>query len=478
MVPQLVGIYRISFQVVTDVSGMLTFGFGMSAFYFIARGKEAGRRAILNILLFYVLVGAGAFLVLTTNNGILGGLFQSKEVAALSTVIGLVIWIWLLSSFFELAALANGEPKIASVVIVFSQLSKATLLVTAVWIWREPVALLWAAFVHGLLQTVFLVWYLISRFPGFWRSFSPTFFFRQAKYALPFGLAGVLYIFQSSAQNYFVGHYFSETEFAVFAYGCFQLPLLSMVYESLTAVLIPKMSELGLAGDKPQMVRLTFEAICKLALVNFPVFFFFLVFSSELITTLFTKAFKDSVPLFQIFLILIPFQIFVSDPIVRAYEKLGRVMLILRIVLVALFLAVLYFLVHLRDLRLIVGAVVGLSLLEKAVAETLVFREIGTKISDLKGIRRLPVIAFASAVSGGIAYFLKVVLLFNGVGLVGTIAAALSPHMALRAVETISGGVALGVGGLGFGISYLVLLRVLRFVPRISFGSYKELFIG
>ena len=56
----------------------------------------------------------------------------------------------------------------------------------------------------------------------------------------------------------------------IYAFGCFQLPLIAMLSESVTSVLIPRMSELQARDDKPEMIRLTVRAMQKLAFFYFP----------------------------------------------------------------------------------------------------------------------------------------------------------------------------------------------------------------
>ena len=58
-----VGEYRQVFQVVSNAIVILSFGFGMSAYYFLARDKAKHASTILNILLFNFVIGGLACLV-------------------------------------------------------------------------------------------------------------------------------------------------------------------------------------------------------------------------------------------------------------------------------------------------------------------------------------------------------------------------------------------------------------------------------
>ena len=61
--------------------------------------------------------------------------------------------------------------------------------------------------------------------------------------------------------NYFVSNAFGPASFAIYSVGCMQVPLLSLLRESITAVLIPRTSELQQRGDKRQILLTTIRAM-------------------------------------------------------------------------------------------------------------------------------------------------------------------------------------------------------------------------
>ena len=70
-----------------------------------------------------------------------------------------------------------------------------------------------------------------------------------------------MWTLQTDVHNYFVSHHFSPAEFAIYAIGCFQLPLIGMLGESVAAVLIPRVSSLQATGDRAEIIRLTIRAM-------------------------------------------------------------------------------------------------------------------------------------------------------------------------------------------------------------------------
>ena len=269
---EIVGVYRQAFMVASNAVLVLPLGFSMSAYYFLNREPEKHRAAVLNILLFNLAMGFLAFLTLVMFPQILGATFQSAELSRLAPVIGLLIWVWIFSSFIETAALALQEARFAAGVIILSQLFKTALMITAVVVFQTVDALLYATIALFTFQSFFLILYLHRRFPRFWTSIDLAFFRRQMAYALPFGFSVLLYVGQTDIHNYFVSHSFSAAEFAIYSVGCFQLPLITLLYESIGAVMIPKMSILQAGKKKREMLELTVNATKKLAFVYFPLF--------------------------------------------------------------------------------------------------------------------------------------------------------------------------------------------------------------
>jgi O-antigen/teichoic acid export membrane protein len=452
-----VGVYRQVFLVIANAVSILPLGFSMSAFYFLNRETEKRGAAVFNILLFNLIVGGAACLGLFLFPQALGNLFNNQEMTQLAPKIGVVIWLWIFSAFLETVAVANQESRLATAFIILAQLTKTALMACAVIIFATVEAFLYAAMLQAGLQTLVLLVYLHKRFPRFWRSFDLQFFREQMFYALPFGFAGLLWMLQTDIHNYFVGHKFSAAEFAVYAYGCFQLPLLTMLSESVTSVLIPRMTELQARNDKREMIRLTARAMQKLAFFFFPIYIFLLITAQTFIETLFTEKFAASVPIFLINLTLLPFDIWVVDPIVRAYKELGRFLLVLRVFVLLALVAALYFGLQYFDLRGMIAIVVAASLAEKFVSTFVIARKFGVKREDarlLSGVWKTALASLAAGAGLFLTYWMAKASLHDfGAGLVNAVFAAPKQSIA----DFAAGAFTLGVCFMVFAPVYLIL---------------------
>jgi O-antigen/teichoic acid export membrane protein len=405
-----VGHYREAFQVIMNAVVILPLGFSMSAYYFLAREKERRAASILNILIFNFVVGGLACLLLFLYPQIIGNIFRSEELTRLAPLIGIVIWIWVFSTFLETVAIANQEARVATVFIISAQFSKTLLMGAAVFAFATVESFIYAAIIQGTIQTLLLIWYLGSRFSGFWRSFDPAFFWEQMRYAIPFGLTGILWMAQYDIHNYFVGYQFTSAEFAIYAYGCFEVPLIAMLSESVSSVLIPKMNELQQKGDRDEMIRLTARAMQKLALIYFPVYVFLFITSRTFITTLFTEQFEMSASIFAINITLLPFAILITDPVVRSFKELGRIFLLTRVLVLTGMVSVLYFSIGQVSLTGVITIAVAAVLIEKVLAETMVIRKLELGTRHLHLLKPVGKTAIAAIIAGLVTCFV-----YNGV---------------------------------------------------------------
>jgi O-antigen/teichoic acid export membrane protein len=450
-----VGIYQQIFVVITFVSTIIPFGISMSAYYFLSREHEKRPFYIFNILLFNFIVGGIACLVLNLYPQILFNIFEEVEMMRFAPQIGVVIWLWIFSTFLEVVAIANQEARLATVFIIFSQLTKMLFMVSAVLIFGTVGAMLNAATVQVILQTIVLFVYLNSRFPNFWRSFDKQLFVSQLKYALPFGFAGILWTLQTEAHNFFIGHRFSSEEFAIYRAGCFELPLLILFYESISSVMIPRMSELQSKGDTREMIELTARAMEKLSLFYFPTFVFFTITAYTLMTTLFTKSFAESASIFAINITLLPFYILITDPIVRSFESLGRFILKVRIFIVIALLITLWYGIQHFDLRGMIAVVVVTSLFDRFISVAKVWKTVGVKMADIYLLKNIGRIAIIAIIAGIPTYFVHGQIQTFTPNLSETLCKIIFTVPKESVVEAVGGFLTLGFTGGFFATLYL-----------------------
>ncbi len=476
------GRYRQVFLVVTTLAGIVPLGIGISSFYYLARDATQRSAAVFNIILCYLFAGGATFLALFLFPGILVAFFPDAKIGRLSASIGLLTSLWMFSQFMEYVATANREPRLGAVFIIGSQLSRTTLILfAAVWfgtVWSIVVA----SMVQGVLQSLVLLYYLARRFPKFWMTFEFDFLKEHLAYSLPMGIAGTIGRVQTDLHFFFVGYNFGLAEFAVYAVGCFQLPFLGSLSEAVNSVLISRMTKLQAANDRPGMIKLIAKTTRKLAVIYFPVFVYFFFSADTIIVLLFTEAYVDSVPIFRVFILILPFGALISESIVRAHKDLGQFMLKVRILSTVLLVVGLIFASTSKSLLAIVAVTVFVRLAELIVAEVSIFRKIGFEREDFGLFRGIVRIGLCSLAAGGIgAAVYWVSKLYLPTMLRGVLEGFEAGRNLTFLLDPLSKLSILTVSLLVFAVSYLLLiLRLDALEPdeKIWMSRFKDLKFG
>src|SRR5262245_49864809 len=300
------GLYKQAFQIITTALCLLNLQVAVSVFYFYERAPGKKLQVSLNVMLFYGMVGALVFLVFLSWPGWVTLIFQGSDLVPHIPLLGFAIFCGLVSTNLDAVPIAAGDVRMASALIVLSQLTKAVVMIIAGFVFGSLDAILVAAVIQSLMQIAFMVVYIRRRFGRFFAAIDWRLFKSQIGNALPFGVGGIAAIVQNDMHSYFVSHYFDPATFAIYAVGCFQLPLLSTLATSFACALNPELAKHKEENDYRAIINLWMDVIRKLAFFYTPAFALLLVLRREFITLLFTKNYAASVPIFAINLFSMP----------------------------------------------------------------------------------------------------------------------------------------------------------------------------
>lgn len=330
------GIYKQSFLVVSTTLAVLAWSLAMSVFYFLPREPDRRNSVVCNVLALQSTAGLLLFAALALFPDMTRWISRDGALVPYSRLIGLVIALWMAGSGLDTILLANHDTRLYSLISVSLQVSKAGLLWVAGLVWGTVESLLTAAAGHGLVQVICAYCYLSRRFPGFLTALDVKLLTRQLSYSAPMALSGVLLNLQFELHNYFISYAFGAATFAIYSVGVFQLPLMNMLAESTTAVLMPRVSTLAQADDREGIIELTMRAFRKLQLVAFGLYGYLLVVREEFLLLIYTDQYRASVPIFTINLaMLLLTSYMLLDPTLRAYPRYRFLLVLNRAVLAA-----------------------------------------------------------------------------------------------------------------------------------------------
>ena len=415
------GHYKQIFQLMATAGALLSLGFGATAFYFFPREPAKHRSICLNILLVCGGVSGTAGAILAFFPGLLVWLFDEKALAAYAPAVGLLIPFWVIALQLETFPVVMQEFRFAGGLIVGSNLSRAMMLFAAAAIFGTVKAIVFATIVHTAIQTAVVFWYLESRLPGFGTAFDWKLLRAQIAYQAPFTIGGILYVVQSDWHDYFVSRTFGAAIFAAYSIGCADLPLIGILIDSATSVMIGRVSELRAVDHIHEIVALTARVARKLALVFFAFFALLMIVGRDLIRFIYTDKFIDAWPIFRVnCLILMMFPI-LFDPIARAFPEKMAFFVRVRFVLFLGMIAALWFFTARYGPVAAISVVVGRLAVENIFSGFYYGRILRFRKSDLRAFSPLIPIAVSAAGAGAAIFLLHPIVgtFTSGHGLAG-----------------------------------------------------------
>ena len=355
------GLYKQAFQVITTMLTLLGLQVALSIYYFLPRYPDRKPHVVMNVLVFYAALGGAMALLFAVYPQWITHVFKTDDLVPYVPLIGAAILLWLMGSLLEVVTLADGDVRSASTFTVAIQFTKSALLILA-------------GLVFGTIQAI-----------------------------MAYGL-------QADMHNYFVSHYFDPAIFAIYAVGCFELPLLGILYESVVSILFPEVARKQAAGDREDVISLWASAMRKLAFFYVPTYVLMFVLRREIITLLFTRDYAASADIFAINLLLLPMYLCVYTAFMRSFDDLRFYRLKLSLVMIPVTAASLYVGIRSAGLMGAITAAVAAQLFDTAVLMIKVGRRLGVRPAHLSQLSPMLRTAAASAVAGVAAYLVKAAL--------------------------------------------------------------------
>jgi len=309
------GTYKQLFLLSQTLYFVLPLGVPQGLFYFLPRVEER-RSYLFQSLLFMAGMGCLSAVLLHGALPWLSGVLNNPALLehrlALSVYTGA-----LLGSFgLEPSLTARGRTGAAAIAYLISDTTRALLLVLPVLFGFGLAGMMGSLAAYALLRWGLAWWVGLSGERGpFW---VPTHATAQLRYALPFGAAMALAIPQQYAHQYAVSWAVSPEAFAIYAVGCFQLPLVDLLYTPTSEVLMVRLGELDAQGRSDEGVGAFREASGKLAYVFLPMAAFLFAAAPDFIGGLFGARYLDAVPIFRVSVLAVCLALLPMDGVLRA----------------------------------------------------------------------------------------------------------------------------------------------------------------
>ena len=314
------GTYKQLFLIHSTIFYIAQLGMAASLYYFIPRAPCEAGRYVANSTLFLGAAGLVCFGLVVMAAPRLARSMSNNELASYLPLVGLYIFLMLLSTALEIVMISRGRYFWASATYAISDLARAAAFILPVLIFRQLRWLLWGAAAVAFVRVMVSLVYFRREFGS---EFTPdrVFLKRQLMYALPFAAAVLVEILQSSLPQYAVSYMFDPATFAIFAVGCLQIPFVDFAASPTSDVMMVKMQERLAEGRTKAVLNIWHEATWKLAILFFPLVAFCIVSAKEIIVFLFTNKYLASVPIFMAWSTVILLTILQVDGVLRVFAQ-------------------------------------------------------------------------------------------------------------------------------------------------------------
>ena len=436
LLPASYGTFKQAWLLSNTLFLVLPLGLNQSLVYFVPREPKKKRMWRSHALLLTTGLGAAAAALLLGFGPLVASAFHNPELAAVMPYVAAFTGFKLAASCFDLAWMSEGRIKASALVRLASEGFYTLCMLTGA-VWTHSVT---GAFVGVVIAT-------FAKAAACWMALaagglqvSKRDLRRQLAYALPFGAAFALVIPQQQFHSYLVSTSVSAAVFAVYSVGCFQLPIVDMLYTPVSEILQLGIAEHEAQGDNEGALRLFREAVARLSFVFVPTMALLAISAPTLISFLFTDRYLAAVPIFRLAIISIPMAALPLDGVMRACAQ-NRFMFRVSVLKLALTVPLVCL-----GLRLFgpIGALGGWICAEETCRFLLLRR--AAQVFGTSVLRALPRELWLQVVAA--------------------VAASLPGAIALH----FSGGpllVQLCTGGIVFAIAYLGVLRALGVLPPV-----------
>jgi O-antigen/teichoic acid export membrane protein len=290
---------------------VLLFGVPPSMFYFIPRAEPGHRRAVIVrtawlIALLSLLGGVAIWLA----GPLLARFLNNAAFAGLGVLIGVYTFVYALDRSIDPVIVALGEARLAAFMAIGAAiLGLVGTLVPARMGWG--VGGIYVGLLAVSLARVIYAGGHLARLPGSASPMRPEAFSIPIliAFAIPMGLSAIATQYNRMLDGLVVSFQFSPADYAVYARGAFELPVVELIPFTLANVILPRLVALWKAGDQPSFLVLWRRSLRVSALFIFPAFAYGMFFAGELMITLFTSAYSGSIPIFRVYLLGLPLRL-------------------------------------------------------------------------------------------------------------------------------------------------------------------------
>ena len=322
-------VYKQTYLAYLIVAPILTLGLPEALFYFIPQDRANSRSMLSGTLaLLFSMGGIFAISMSLGGNVLLANRFSNPALKKTLLIYAPYGLLALPVSAIGACLIAVNRVAALTIYNVLSRLVVVIAVVIPCLIWRTPEVAITGVVIGTGIVFFPAVYIMYSSTEG--TSWLPNRanMWEQLKYCVPLGVASIVGTLQVSIDKLIVSSMCSPEEFAIYVNGAIEIPLVGMIAGSVTSILIPEFAELYKDGKLSELIALWRNAMVKVSYLMFPVVVYLFFMSDEVIQTLFSAKYMESVVPFRIYLLFLMARITSFSSVEMAAGKSNLVLLV------------------------------------------------------------------------------------------------------------------------------------------------------
>ena len=295
------GEYRLLWLAATSAMLFAPFGMPLSLQYFLPRNNERDRRAFIDQTLMFMLTMASiAALCFLPSSPLLPSTMKAL-VESNGYLVSLFVLLWVTASLLDVLPGALEKYRYQASFIVILSLVRTIGVLLVAWYYHDVTKVVGFLTVFAIGKCVVLLVFRYSQTGTLALRPSSVLWLQQLRYALPFGINGMLNKGRAATEQWIVAILFTSGQFAVFSVAASIYPLLHVIKTSVNSVTVPKMSRLQLQGKTDRLLELNNKGNLAVSFLLYPVLAFLLVNAEQVVELLYTDSYSSAANILRLY---------------------------------------------------------------------------------------------------------------------------------------------------------------------------------
>jgi len=304
------GTYLQTFLAYDFAVPILTLGLPSAMYYFLPGAKFRQKGLVLdNIAMLFVSAILFSFFLAFGGIELLAKRFNNPDL--LRTLKWMIFYpIYTFPVLIESAVwIVKDKVKLNAIYNVFTGLFLTILLILTAFSTKSFDAPILIRVFIPLLFFPLTIYLIFKHVPGDWDIPRISSMWSIAKFSIPLGLSSVIGTITIQLSSMIVAFMTSPSDFAIYANGAKEVPLIGIVTGSISIVIMAEMAHKIKEGDLNAALQLFKKAAAISASILLPTMVYLMIFAESFINVIYSSKYVESVLPFRIYLLMLPVRI-------------------------------------------------------------------------------------------------------------------------------------------------------------------------